>query len=301
MNGRRFVMRRTTAAFLGISGLFLILAATIYLTVKPLRGWLDFYAWKFFVGKVHGGRYAIDNVSIFYETYGEGPPVLVLHGGLGSHEGMRNQIKALANSHFVIAPDSRGQGRSTDSDLPLTYALMADDMAKLLNHLQTSRVDVVGWSDGGIIGLDLAMRYPERVRRLVAISANYDVSGIALSAEMGVPRPPIRYLLLASDPDYWPVIYRKVLTMWRTQPNYSLDDLSQIKARTLIMAGEFDTISREHTARLAKTIRGSQVVIIKGATHAVPTDKPDVINDLILRFLKDEKSSGDALGELGAK
>jgi hypothetical protein len=73
--------------------------------------------------------------------------------------------------------------------------------------------------------------------------------------------------------------------MWRTQPNYSLDDLSQIKARTLIMAGEFDTISREHTARLAKAIPRSQEVIVKGATHAVPNDKPDLINDLILRFL----------------
>jgi pimeloyl-ACP methyl ester carboxylesterase len=72
---------------------------------------------------VHAGRCAaIDSVSIYYETYGEGRPVLVLHGGLGSHEGMRNQIKALANSHFVVAPDSRGQGRSTDSDSPLTVA-----------------------------------------------------------------------------------------------------------------------------------------------------------------------------------
>jgi pimeloyl-ACP methyl ester carboxylesterase len=290
-------MRRTTAAFLGIACSFLILGATIYLTVKPLRGWLDFYAWKFFAAKGHGGRYAaIDNVSIYYETYGEGPPVLVLHGGLGSHEGMRNQIKALANSHFVIAPDSRGQGRSTDSDAPLTYALMANDMAKLLDDLQTSRVDVVGWSDGGIIGLDLAMRYPERVRRLVAISANYDVTGIALipTAEMDVPRAPIRYRLLANDANYWPVIYGKILAMWRTQPNYSLEDLSQIKAQALIIAGEFDTISREHTSRLAKAIRGSQEIIIKGATHTIPTDKPDVINDLILRFLDNEKSSGDA-------
>jgi pimeloyl-ACP methyl ester carboxylesterase len=284
-------MRRTTAAFLGIVGSFLKLGATIYLTVKPLRSWFGFYAWKFFSAKVHAGRYAaIDNVSIYYETYGEGPPVLVLHGGLGSHEGMRNQIKALADSHFVIAPDSRGQGRSTDSDSPLTYALMADDMAKLLDHLQTSRVDVVGWSDGAMIGLDLAMRYPQRVGRLIAISANYDVTGITLSpgAEMDVPRPPIRYRILANDPNYWPVIYRKVDRMRRTEPNYTLDDLSRIEARTLIMAGEFDTISPEHTTRLANAIPGSQKVIITGATHAVPIDKPHLVNDVILRFLEND-------------
>jgi pimeloyl-ACP methyl ester carboxylesterase len=297
-------MRRTTT-FLSIAGFLGVLVATIHLTVEPLRGWVDFYAWKFCAGEAHGGHYAnVDDVSIYYETYGAGPPVLVLHGGLGSLEGMRNQIRALAKSHLVIAPDSRGQGRSTDSDMPLTYAVMADDMARLLDHLQTAWVDVVGWSDGGIIGLDLAMRYPERVRSLVAISANFDVTGIipqGRAPEVDVPRPPLRYLLLAKSAAYWPVIYRKVATMWRTQPNYSLDELSHIKARTLIMAGEFDIIKREHTAQLAKAIPGSQEVIVGGATHSVPTDKPDVVNDLVLRFLDNERPSSDASNLLHLK
>jgi pimeloyl-ACP methyl ester carboxylesterase len=282
------LMSRTTAAFLGIAAIISISIAAICLTSEPLRGWLDFYAWRFFAGKAHGGHFAdLNKVSIYYETYGAGPPVLVLHGGLGSHEGMRNQIRALANSHLVIAPDSRGQGRSTDSDLPLTYSVMADDMAQLLDHLQTVRVDVVGWSDGGIVGLDLAMRYPERVRRLVAISANYDVTGIPQSstAEVNVPRTPIRYRLLAKEPAHWPIIYRKVAMMWQTQPKYSLDDLGRIKAPTLILAGEFDFIIAEHTAKLAKAIPGSQEIIVEGATHTVPTDKPDVVNKIILNFL----------------
>jgi pimeloyl-ACP methyl ester carboxylesterase len=281
-------MSRTTNAFLCIAAIISISIVAICLTSEPLRGWLDFYAWRFFAGKAHGGHFAdLDKVSIYYETYGAGSPVLVLHGGLGSHEGMRNQIRALANSHMVIAPDSRGQGRSPDSDSPLTYSVMADDMAQLLDHLQTVRVDVVGWSDGGIVGLDLALRYPERVRRLVAISANYDATGIPQSSasEVIVPRTPIRYRLLAKEPAHWPIIYRKVAMMWQTQPKYSLDDLGRIKAPTLILAGEFDIIKAEHTAKLAKAIPGSQEIIVEGATHTVPTDKPDVVNKIILNFL----------------
>ena len=280
---------RAGPAFLGIAVFISVSVAALYLSVGQMGGSLEFYAWRFFAGKAHGGHLAkVDNVSIYYETYGAGPPVLVLHGGLGSHEDMRNQIRALANSHLVIAPDSRGQGRSTDSSMPLTYSAMADDIVQLLDHLQIDRVDVVGWSDGGIIGLDLAMRYSDRVRRLIAISANYDPTGIPQSptVQLSVPRTPIRYRLLAKDPAYWPVIYRKVTEMWRTQPNYSLDDLGQIKAPTIIMAGEFDLIKREHTAQLAKAISRSQEIIVRGATHAVPTDKPNVVDEIIVSFFE---------------
>jgi pimeloyl-ACP methyl ester carboxylesterase len=283
MNGS---LIRATALVLVI----ILFAITTYCATKPgLRRYLAFYGWKVVAGKSHGGNYVKSgNVSIYYETFGSGPPVLVLHGGLGSLEDMGCQIKALAASHFVIAPDSRGQGRSTDSDQPLSYSLMADDMSALLSKLGISRTDVVGWSDGGIIGLDLAMRYPERVRRLIAISANYDPSGIPQSptTEADLPRTPIRYRLQAKDPAYWPVIYRKVIEMWRTQPNFSLDDLGHIRAPTLIIAGEFDLIKREHTAQLAKAIPESREIIVKGATHAVPTDKPDVVNKIILNFLE---------------
>jgi pimeloyl-ACP methyl ester carboxylesterase len=260
----------------------------IFATDGRMHKWLAFHAWKLSAGKTHGGQYFNGNdVSIYYETYGAGPPVLVLHGGLGSIEGMSYQIRALAKSHFVIAADSRGHGRSTDSSAPLSYSLMSDDMSKLLDHLQIGRVDIVGWSDGGIIGLDLAIRHPERVKRLVAISANYDVDGIVDSPTLDseVPPAPLRYKLFAPDPAHWPVFYRKVINMWRTQPNYTLNDLGHIKAPTLIMAGEFDIVKREHSAQLAKAIPGSREFIVEGATHTVPNDKPEIVNGHILRFL----------------
>jgi pimeloyl-ACP methyl ester carboxylesterase len=157
-----------------------------------------------------------------------------LHGGLGSIEGMSYQIRALARSHFVVAADSRGNGRSTDSDEPLSYSLMSDDMAKLLDRLHLGQVNVVGWSDGGIVGLDLALRHSEHVRKLVAISANYDVNGVPENANFGpeTPRMPLRYRLLARDTAHWPVFYRKVVTLWQTQPHYTLNELGQIKAPT---------------------------------------------------------------------
>jgi pimeloyl-ACP methyl ester carboxylesterase len=281
-------MRTTRILALAIIAGFAILGAVIYGTDGPVHRWAGFYLWKLAAGKAHGGQYFDANgVSIYYETYGAGPPVLVLHGGFGSIEGMSYQIKALARSHLVIAPDSRGHGRSTDSDAPLSYSLMSDDMSKLLDHLQIKRADVVGWSDGGIIALDLAMRHPEHVGMLVAISANYDVEGGAESpvADSETPPVPLRYRFLSPDRAHWPAFYHKVVTMWQTQPNYTLGDLGRIKAPALIMAGEFDIIKREHTAQLAKAIPGSQEVIIEGATHLVTIEKPEIVNSHILTFL----------------
>ena len=284
---RNDLMRAATLTFAIIS-----LAIAICVFVEPVRRRFDFYS-EVLAGKLHGGGYVkVNNASIYYRTFGSGPPVLVLHGGLGSLEDMGYQIRALAKAHFVVAADSRGQGQSTDSDQPLSYSLMADDMAKLLNQLGIPRADVIGWSDGGIIGLDLAMRYPALVGKLVAISANFDVSGIPeISAEEAdVPSTPFRYRILSPDSSYWPTIYRKVITMWRTQPHYTLSDLSHIKAPTLIMAGEFDLIKPQHTAQLAQAIPHSEELIVKGATHAVPTDKPEIVNSEILKFLDHNRS-----------
>ena len=192
-----------------------------------MRRWGQFYLWKVYSGKAHGGQHIrVDDASIYCETFGSGPPVLVLHGGLGYIEDMSFQIRALAKSHFVIAVDSRGHGRSTGANGPLNYSLMSDDMVKVLDSLNINRVDVVGWSDGGIIGLDLAMRHPERVRRLVAISANYNPDGLGYtpSVEHSAAHRPS---LLASC--------TKPRSMARSLPQgrYDVADAAAIHARTI--------------------------------------------------------------------
>src|SRR5262249_17832363 len=121
-------------------------------------GLLGYWAWKALSGRSHGGRCAaLGDVRLYYETFGAGPPVLVLHGGGGGGTSMRRQIMALAADHLVIAPDSRGHGRSSDVAV-LHYDDMERDMVRLLDRLGVARADVVGWSDGGIVGLTLAVR-----------------------------------------------------------------------------------------------------------------------------------------------
>jgi pimeloyl-ACP methyl ester carboxylesterase len=272
----------------------LALAALIGVVVFTLlqrskTGKLPFTVWKAISNDAYGGRYVdINGIRIYYETYGHGEPILVLHGGGGSLENMSHQIRALAPGHLVIAPDSRGQGRSTDSDAPLSYGLMADDMAKLLDHLQIESTDIVGWSDGGVIALDMAMRHAERVRRLVAIGANYDAAGLIIPAAADGPIPPTPgfYQRIAPDPAHWPVLHRKLAVMWATQPHYTLGELGGIKAPTLIIAGEFDIAKREHTDQLARAIPGSEEYIVPGGTHGVIWENADLVNAKILEFLK---------------
>lgn len=283
---KKFTTSTIIALLAGLAG-FAAVCTTFYVSDNAACRWGRFYIWKLLSGKARGGqRVRVDDASIYCETFGSGPPVLVLHGGLGYLEDMSPQIRALAGSHFVIAVDSRGHGRSTGANGPLSYSLMSDDMVKVLDALKINRADVVGWSDGGIIGLDLAMRHPERARRLVAISANYNPEGLGYTPTVGqVPRIALRYRLLAPYPAQWPTLYRNVVTMWATQPQYTLNDLGQIKVPTLIMAGQYDLIKREHTDQLAKAIPGSHESIIAGATHSVPSEKPEIVNSMILNFL----------------
>ena len=265
-----------------------LLGAALLIFRPPFAGRLVFAGWRTVSWEAHGGRYAnINGVRIWYETYGGGPPVLVLHGGAGSLEDMREQIRALAETHFVVAVDSRGHGKSTDSDAALSYALMADDMLKLLDQLNIRRADIVGWSDGGIIGLDLAMHHPERVGHLVAIGANYDVDGLNEKPDMAESAPPVPgfYARNAPDPSHWPELYRKVVTLWATQPHYTISELGHIKAQVLIMAGEFDVIKRTHTDQLARAIPNAEEAIIRGGTHNMVSRQADAVNARILPFL----------------
>jgi pimeloyl-ACP methyl ester carboxylesterase len=250
---------------------------------------LPFFVWRAISSDPDGGRYAdINGIRIYYETYGRGDPVLVLHGGGGSLENMSHQIRALTPAHRVIAADSRGQGRSTDSEAALSYGLMADDMLRLLDHLQIARADVVGWSDGGIIALDMAMHHPDRVRRIVAIGANYDAAGLVIPAAADAEIPPVSifYRSFAPDPAHWPVMRRKLAAMWATQPHYTLQELAAIRAPALIIAGEFDIAKREHTDQLARAIPAGQEYIIPGATHDLIWRKADIVNAKMLEFLR---------------
>ena len=245
-----------------------------------------FRIWRMFSGQAHGGkRVCLNGVRIYYETFGSGSPVLVLHGGKARLEAMHNQIVALASDHLVVAPDSRGHGRSTDGPGPLHYDDMAADMIGLMDRVHVARADVVGWSDGGIIGLDMPMRHPDRVSRLVVIGANYDVRALKGSADTPASRlDPMaavhgiyhRLQLLASS--HQRARDESVVRLWRTEPHFALADLARIRCPVLVIAGENDVIRPEHTDALARAIPGARAFIVRGADHMALLRDPKPIN-----------------------
>lgn len=279
----------------GVALLVVLGAAGFWMLNASSSGIPGFYIWKLTSGEANGGkRVLVNGIELYYETYGDpdAPPVLVLHGGLGFIESMHYQISALAGSRFVVAPDARGHGRTTDADVPITYERMAADTVRLMDRLGIARADIVGWSDGGIIGLIIAMEHPLRVRRLVAIGANYSIDGLSAlppedASALGEVLAPARsfYFDVAPDPAHWDVFSGKVLRMWRTSPNYSALDLARIEAPVLVMAGENDSIKRLHTEEMAQAIPDATLDIVPGASHFLPLEMPERANASILTFL----------------
>ncbi len=276
--------------------LVLLSAAAAYEPALPKIA--GYYAWKAFHSfDRRTGRLKLDDgAEIYYEIHGRGRPLLLLHGGFGFSDTFFRQIPVLAEKYTIIAPDSRAQGRSTGSDEPLTYELMADDMIRLLDHLHIERTAVVGFSDGGIIGLDLARRHPERLERLVAIGANFHPDGLTTQAlEAAEGTGSLDYHLLvrvfhrlhARTPDRWPIMVGLIHRLWLTQPQWTEDDLAAIRAPTLVMAGEDEEfIRREHTLALHRAIPGALLYIVPGTGHTAPMKRPDVVNQLIVDFLQ---------------
>jgi pimeloyl-ACP methyl ester carboxylesterase len=203
---------------------------------------------------------------------------------------MHYQITELASDHLVIAPDSRGHGRSTDGVGPLHYATMADDMIGLMDQLHIAKADVVGFSDGGITGLEMAMRHPRRIGRLVAIGANYDTSGMAYPVVARSPDDPSLagarnfYLHASPTPAHWPVFYNEVIELWRTEPHIPRADLGRIQSPVLIMSGARDDIRRDHTDALARAIPNAREVIVPKAAHMAPIERPRAVNSAIRAF-----------------
>jgi pimeloyl-ACP methyl ester carboxylesterase len=273
-------------------------AAAAFLAMgSDTRGIISYFAWKALSPRSGEGRYCtVNGHRIYYEVHGRGEPLLLLHGGTAFIESFFMQIPDLAGEFRVIAPDSRGHGRSPDSEEPLGYASMAADMAGLLKELKVEKAYVVGWSDGGIIGIDLAFRHPGLVKRLVVIGSNYRADGLtagsieftkSMNADTG-GLSDLRdfYRRIAPDPGHWPVLIGKIREMWLGQPQYTPADLARITAPTLIIAGEHDMIRKEHTLEMARLIRGARCEIVPGASHKVPIEKADLINEMIITFLK---------------
>ena len=243
------------------------------------------------------GLAPVNGIEMYYAIYGKGteqrPPVLLLHGGLGNADYWGNQVPALTDAGYqVIVADSRGHGRSTRNTEPFGYHLMAEDVIALLDYLKVDQVALIGWSDGGIIGLDIAMNHPDRLTKLFAYGANYDPTG--LRADIGdskvfnayIERAGADYAKLSPTPTEYDAFLEQIGQMWATQPNYTADQLKAITVHTVIADGAHDEgIEQAHTAQMAALIPGAKLVILPDLSHFGMWQDPATYNATLLEFL----------------
>jgi pimeloyl-ACP methyl ester carboxylesterase len=234
--------------------------------------------------KEAGHYLQIRGFKIYYEVYGQGEPLLFIHGNGGSMNNFENQIPYFSSHYKVIAVDSRAQGLSADPGDSLTFEMMADDFNALLDYLHLDSCYVIGWSDGGINGLLLAIRHPDKVKKLAITGANLwpDTTGLTPFVyhliEQGSANlrnkpqtPEVKNQLKISDLDLY-------------EPHITLEQLHTIRCPTLVIGGDHDAIPPRHTLLIAENIPQSYLWIIPNSGHSTPIFKKDQFNALVGEF-----------------
>jgi pimeloyl-ACP methyl ester carboxylesterase len=234
-----------------------------------------------------------DGARIWFETFGAGPPVVLLHGGLANGRYWGAQVPALVRAGYrVILIDSRGHGRSSRDDRPFTYELMASDVVAVMDRLGLNKAAVAGWSDGAIIGLVLAIRNPARLSKVFAFAANMDPGGVKPDVDKNPTfarfeaRAAKDYAALSPTPGGYADFAKAISRMWAAEPNYKAADLARIRTPVAIVDGDHDeAIKREHTGYLARAIPGAKLVILPGVSHFAMLQRPTEFNAALLAFL----------------
>lgn len=225
----------------------------------------------------------LKDTKLYYEIYGEGEPLFLLHGNSGSIKDFYQQIPVLSKQFKVIVVDTRGQGKSIDtSHREFTYIQFAEDVKALTDKLGLKKINIAGWSDGGITGLEFALKYPENLNKLIAIGANASPEGVdeRLITHM---KNQLLVLNIENKPEKFDE--RRLVTIMLKEPHISKNELARIKNPVLIIAGDRDVIKHDHTEFIAKQIPNSELKIYKDATHMIPFEKADELNADILQFL----------------
>jgi pimeloyl-ACP methyl ester carboxylesterase len=233
-----------------------------------------------------------DGARIWYAAYGSGPPVILLHGGLGHSGNWGYQIPALLSSGYrAVLIDSRGHGRSTRDARPFTYELMASDVLAVMDRLNLEKASLVGWSDGACTALILASNAPSRVAGVFFFACNMDPSGtkeFVFTPIIGrcLNRHKQDYARLSATPDHFDAFSDAVGLMQKTQPNYSAHDLAQISVLVAIVQSEHDEfIKRDHAEYLARSIPNAVFIDLPGVSHFAPLQRPEQFNTAMLAFL----------------
>ncbi|NYT10945.1 MAG: alpha/beta hydrolase [Methanomassiliicoccales archaeon] len=253
------------------------------------------------------GNYAkIDKVRFYYEIHGNGEPLVLMHGAWATIESLAFQVGPLSERFKVILVERRGHGRTPDTPGKFTYMQGAEDMKSVMEHLGVRRAHIVGWSDGGVIGLLMARHYSKCVSRFVCISGSYHYRGYTRAfarsfedstSESLDPRIGQVYRWTSPDgPEHFPIVFEKIKGMSSSHPRYPKRELETIRVPTLIMSGDADIVSLEHSVNFFKGLPCAQLSIVPGTTHMLPMERPGLVNSQIAQFLEAEsieRASGD--------
>jgi pimeloyl-ACP methyl ester carboxylesterase len=237
------------------------------------------------------GYAPVNNIKIWYAEFGKGSPVILLHGGLGNSNYWGLQVRALSSRYLVIVMDSRGHGRSTRDEQPYGYDLMASDVLALMDYLKIPKAAIVGWSDGAILGLDIAINHPERLTKLFAFAANSDPSGVADIGQSPVfnayiARAEKEYEKLSATPTEYNSFLEQISKMWETQPNFTKEQLNAVKVPTWIVDADHDeAIKRDNTEFMAAQIPGAGLLLQPRVSHFSFIQDPQQFNENVLHFL----------------
>ena len=272
------------------------LFALAMLTATPAiagRPWLTLPSTPTLPKADASGYAPVNGIKIWYAEFGAGEPVLLVHGGLANSNYWGNQVRALVAAHYrVIVMDSRGHGRSSRNAQPFGYDLMASDVVGLLDYLKIPKVALVGWSDGAIIGIDIAMHHPERLSRLYAFAANIDPSGVSDSSKSPVvaqyiARAGREYAQLSPTPGDYNAFLAQITAMWNSQPHWTKADFAKISVKTWIVDADHDEmINHDQPRIMADWTPDAGLLIEPEVSHFGFLQNPGQFNADILRFLK---------------
>ena len=236
-----------------------------------------------------GGFVKVNDISMYYEVYGEGPPLVLIHGSGQSIVDMAAQIDGFRDRYQIIVADSRAHGKSGMTEQQMTYRQMASDWASLIAELATEPARVIGWSDGGNIALELARAHSELIDRVAVMGANLapDESAVYPWAVNWVLEESANIEKQLADGDTsqnWAALKQQFYLL-RELPDMTLEELSTIQAPVLVMAGDRDIIREEHTLLIYQTLPNAHLAIFPGETHFTPATDPELFNRTVDRFM----------------
>lgn len=223
------------------------------------------------------------DIRLHYIEKGEGFPLILLHGNGEDSGYFVHQIEYFAKKYRVIAVDTRGHGKSPRGEAPFTIRQFADDLKEFMDEMQMERAHVLGFSDGGNIAMIFAMKYPERVEKVILDGANLDGRGVKFTVQLPII---LRYYFASIFAKRNPEAKKnaELLGLMVKDPNVKPEELRQIKARTLVVAGDKDLIKESQTRAIAENIPDAELAFVPG-DHWVANKNPEGFNKAVEKFL----------------